>query len=250
MCEDCLEKGEFRAPGSDADDAGSRRLFLLLGLSILTGCAKQTVLSPMPSPPWPAELPRAPDVQQEATAIPRPAPRQPTPDWRRQVLPRSAWAHGQPVPTRMNHMSPIRFITVHHDGMDPFFATDRATVAAHLEGIRRLHRGKGWGDIGYHFAVDRAGRVWEARPLNWQGAHVKDHNPGNIGIVVLGNFDQQRPSAAQLDGVCLHVSTLMRVYNVPLDRVHTHQEWGSPTACPGNTLQRSLLRLRSTGRFG
>ena len=250
MCEDCFEKGDARAPGSDAGEAGSRRLFLLLGLSVLAGCAKQTVLSPMPSPPWPARPPRSPDVQQETTAIPRPAPPPPTPDWRRKLLPRSAWAHGRPVPTRMNRMSSIRFITLHHDGMDPFFATDRATVAAHLEGIRRLHRRKGWGDIGYHFAVDRAGRVWEARPLNWQGAHVKDHNPGNIGIVVLGNFEQQQPSAAQLNGVCLHVSTLMRVYNVPLNRVHTHQEWGSPTACPGNKLQQSLLRLRSTGRFG
>ena len=253
MCEDCLEKGESRAPGSDAADAGSRRLFLLLGLSVLAGCAKQTVLSPMPSPPWPAEPPRSPDVQQEVTAIPRPTPPaagQPTRDWRRQVLPRSAWAQGQPIATRMNPMSPIRFITVHHDGMDPFFATDRATVAAHLEQIRQLHRRKGWGDIGYHFAVDRAGRVWEGRPLDWQGAHVKDHNPGNIGVVVLGNFEQQQPTAAQLDGVRLHLSTLMRVYKVPLNRVHTHREWGAPTACPGNTLQRSLLQLRNAGGLG
>ena len=253
MCEDCFEKGETLATGSDADGAGSRRLFLLLGLSVLSGCATQTVLSPMPSPPWPAVPPRSPDVQQEVTALPRPTPPvapRPTPDWRSQVLPRSAWAHGQPVPTRMNRMSSIRFITVHHDGMDPFFATDRATVAAHLEGIRRLHRRKGWGDIGYHFAVDRAGRVWEGRPLHWQGAHVKDHNPGNIGVVVLGNFDQQQPSVAQLDGVRRHLLTLMRVYNVPLERVHTHQEWGAPTACPGKKLQKSLLRLRSTGRLG
>ena len=55
--------------------------------------------------------------------------------------------------------TPVRYITVHHDGMDPFFDTNKRAVAAHLETIRRLHRRKGWGDIGYHFAVDRAGLV-------------------------------------------------------------------------------------------
>ncbi len=248
MCESCFENEsrEFRAP----EPGGSRRLFLLLGLGALIGCAKQTVHSPLPSPPWPAEPPSRPEVTQEATAIPRrPAPA--VPQWRAEVIPRAVWARGEPVSPRMNRMSLIRHITVHHDGMAPFFATSREAVAAHLEGIRQLHRRKGWGDIGYHFAVDPAGRVWEGRPLGWQGAHVKDHNPGNIGVVVLGNFQQQAPSEAQLEGVRRHVTVLMRVYNVPKSRVHTHQEWqGARTACPGASLQQSLERIRGAGGFG
>ena len=98
-----------------------------------------------------------------------------------------------------------------------------------------------------HFAVDPAGRVWEARPLGWQGAHVKDHNPGNIGIVVLGNFEVQTPGPSQLEGVRRHVTSLMRAYNVPRSRVHTHRDWGAQTACPGDTLQSSLQRLQLTG---
>ena len=244
MCESCFESGETRAQ----EPVGSRRLFLLLGLGAVIGCAKQTVYSPMPSPPWPAEPPNRPEVTQEATAIPRP---QAPAVGRQQVIARSAWARGAPVPLRMNRMSPIRHITVHHDGMDPFFATDPSSVSAHLEGIRRLHRRKGWGDIGYHFAVDPAGRVWEGRSLGWQGAHVKDHNPGNIGIVVLGNFEHQSPTEAQLAGFRRHVTMLMRVYHVPNSRVHTHQEWqGARTACPGASLQQSLQRIRGTGGFG
>ncbi len=246
MCESCLETGETRAPAP----VGSRRLFLLLGLGAVIGCAKQTVYSPLPSPPWPAEPPSGQEVIQEATAIPKPPPPA-APQWRQQVIARSAWARGEPVQARMNRMVPIRHITVHHDGMEPFFATDTRSVAAHLENIRRLHRRKGWGDIGYHFAVDPAGRVWEGRSMGWQGAHVKDHNPGNIGIVVLGNFEQQAPSEAQLAGVRRHVTALMRVYNVPGSRVHTHREWpGANTACPGTSLQQSLERIRVTGGFG
>ncbi|MHC4966947.1 MAG: peptidoglycan recognition protein family protein, partial [Planctomycetota bacterium] len=167
------------------------------------------------------------------------------------VLSRASWAHGEPVPAMMDRMSPIRHITVHHDGMDPFFAVNRITVAAHLELIRQLHRRKGWGDIGYHFAVDRAGRVWEARPLVYQGAHVKDHNPGNIGVVVLGNFEVQAPTEAQMAAVRSHLSDLMRAYGLRASRVHTHQEWeGAATACPGERLQHYLDRLRRSGALG
>ncbi len=246
MCESRLENEETRATGP----SGSRRLLLLLGLSALVGCTQQIAYSPRPIPPRPVEPPSRPDVIQQATAIPKPLPPA-VPQWRPNVIARSAWARGEPDPRRMNRMLPIRHITVHHDGMDPFFATDPASVSAHLEGIRRLHRRKGWGDIGYHFAVDAAGRVWEGRSLGWQGAHVKDHNPGNIGIVVLGNFERQSPSEAQLAAVRRHVTMLMRVYNVPKSRVHTHQEWqGANTACPGASLQRSLERMRVTGGFG
>jgi len=246
MCESCFENEETRAP----EAVGSRRLFLLLGLGALIGCAQQTVYSPTPSPPWPAHAPSRPAVTLEGTAFPK--PQVPVSGlWPKHVIARSAWALGDPVPMRMDRMQTIRHITVHHDGMEPFFETDPPSVSAHLEGIRRLHQRKGWGDIGYHFAVDPAGRIWECRSLGWQGAHVKDHNPGNIGIVVLGNFEQQSPSDAQLAGVRRHVTMLMRVYNVPKSRVHTHQEWqGAKTACPGAKLQHSLDQIRVTGGFG
>ncbi len=204
-------------------------------------------MGPLPDPPWPtyeepppAERPIAPG-----------SPPAPAVHLRGSVLSRVSWARGEPVPARMDRMTPIRHITVHHGGMDPFFAVNRVTVAAHLEVIRQLHRGKGWGDIGYHFAVDRAGRVWEARSLVYQGAHVKDHNPGNIGVVVLGNFELQAPTEAQLVSVRSHLSALMRAYGVPVSRVHTHQEWdGAATACPGGRLQHFLERLRRRGGLG
>jgi hypothetical protein len=247
MCESCSEAVEAAGTSGGPSPTASRRLFLLAGLGFLVGCAKQSAVGPLPDPPWPtyeepppAELPPKPD------APPAPAVRPPA-----GVLSRASWAHGEPVSSRMDRMTPIRYITVHHDGMDPFFASDRVVVAAHLELIRQLHRRKGWGDIGYHFAVDRAGRVWEARPLVYQGAHVKDRNPGNIGVVVLGNFEQQAPSGAQLAAMRKHLTALMGTYGVPVSRVHTHQEWdGAATVCPGGRLQHHLERLRRSGQLG
>ena len=234
-----------------ADVAATRRVFLLLGLAAFAGCAKQAVVTSMPSPPW-TETDSKPLNQRHATDKIAPPSRATAPPTSPPagVLARSGWAQGRPVPSNMNRMTTIRYITIHHDGMDPFFGTDRQSSAAHLELIRRLHRRKGWGDIGYHFAVDRGGRVWEARPLAYQGAHVKDHNPGNIGIVVLGNFEEQSPSDAQMEAMRRHIVALMRRYKVPARRVQTHQEWGAHTACPGGRLQVYLDRIRRKGRLG
>ena len=237
-----------RTPQDDVN-AASRRCFLLgsLGL-LLTGCAKtDQLIGSLPGPAWdmqpaPAGTPSRP----HPTNVPAP----PVPSWSKGsgYMPRQLWAKGHPVPALMNRMLPIRYITVHHDGMKPFYGAGAQSAAARLEMIRRSHRESSWGDIGYHFAVDRAGNVWECRPIGWQGAHVGDHNEGNIGIVALGNFDTQAPTAAQLEGVRRHISALMRAYRIPVARVRTHQEW-APTRCPGQNLQRYMESARSRGVF-
>lgn len=217
----------------------------LLAAALLAGCSASprqgsaSVL--MPPPPWPADGgPAAPETQQGGlanAAAPEP--------WRHMVQARAQWAMSKPEPARMDRMQPARAITLHHDGMQPLFATDARSVAARIELIRQMHRGKGWGDIGYHFVIDRAGRVWEARPLNWQGAHVKDHNDGNIGILVLGNFEEQAPSEAQLQSLRRFLLMLMQTYGIPAQRVYTHREWpGASTACPGAQLQPVVDRMR------
>ncbi len=134
-------------------------------------------------------------------------------------------------------MNGIASITVHHEGWDRVFFTDRAQTARRLESIRSSHLKRlRAGDIGYHFIIDRAGRLWEGRDLRYQGAHVKNHNPHNIGIMVLGNFDEQRPSQKQYDKLRVTVGGLMKLYRVAGRRVYTHQEL-MPTACPGTFLQ-------------
>lgn len=247
MCESCSHEAESPRDSGGKDPSASRRLFMLAGLGLLVGCTKQTAMTRLPDPPWPDEEVRPPVKREPAhPAAPPDTVRQPS-----GVLARAEWAHGRPVAARMHRMAPIRHITVHHDGMDPFNASARTDVAAHLELIRQLHRRKGWGDIGYHYAVDPAGRVWEARPLNWQGAHVKDHNPGNVGIVVLGNFEVQSPTSAQREALRSYLTALMRAYNVPPGGVHTHREWeGAATACPGEQLQDYLDTLRRRGGLG
>ncbi|MCA9292704.1 MAG: N-acetylmuramoyl-L-alanine amidase [Phycisphaerales bacterium] len=162
------------------------------------------------------------------------------------VRARSSWASEGVAPRLMVRMQPVTRITLHHDGMTRFTATGEREVAARLELIRRAHRNRNFGDIGYHYLVDPAGRVWEGRQLQWQGAHVANQNPGNLGICCLGNFEEQTPTEAQVRAVESFAISQMHRFNVPVNRVYTHRELAA-TVCPGANLQPRLLAMRRSG---
>ncbi|MEM9372274.1 MAG: peptidoglycan recognition family protein, partial [Planctomycetota bacterium] len=115
-----------------------------------------------------------------------------------------------------------------------------------IESSRRGHLSRGWADIGYHYAIDPGGRVWQGRPLELQGAHVANQNQGNLGIVLLGNFDRGRPTDRAIRALDRLVASEMRRYRVPIGEVRTHGEMAS-TACPGRHLQRAMDRTRARG---
>ena len=61
---------------------------------------------------------------------------------------------------------------------------------AEMRFIQDFHQnGRGWTDIGYHYCVDDAGRIYEGVPRDFRGTHVGGANTGNIGISMFGNFE-------------------------------------------------------------
>lgn len=193
-----------------------------------------------PVAPSPAPAPTAPEPQ---VALPQPLP------GGVRAIPRASWAKANPIPTRLNPMGSIKRITVHHEGWTPVYFTDTASTAARLESIRQSHLQRlGAGDIGYHYVIDRQGRLWEGRNIAYQGAHVSKENENNLGIMVLGNFTQQSPSSGQLATLQTVIASMMRQYRVPVARVYTHQELG-PTSCPGTSLQSAMVSIRRSGRL-
>ncbi len=193
---------------------------------------------------WEGRAAREPDV-----AVPPPgawAPLRENAPPTSGVVARAQWAQGQPVPRLMDPMKPIRRITIHHDGMSAFTYTSKPAAAQRVEAIRLAHRSRNWGDIGYHYLIDPHGRVWEGRPLDWQGAHVAAQNEGNLGICVMGNYEIQRPNARQVQALERFVAAQMRHYRIPTSNVHTHRELAS-TACPGRHLQPRVDGIRASG---
>jgi hypothetical protein len=163
------------------------------------------------------------------------------------IIPRSAWARGGPNLQTIDPMNGVRLITFHHSGdPKPFTETGYAETAQHLEYVREYHRSRNFQDIGYHFAIDRAGRIWQLRSLAYQGQHVRNNNEHNIGIVVLGNFDLQSVTQAQKDRIRTFGALVRKQYNLPLARVYTHKEIVS-TECPGDNMQPYMVQVRRQG---
>lgn len=205
----------------------------------------------MPGVDWPDLGPRPPLVPSVPPVKPGVIPEPPvasTPAIPR-VIARANWTRNGPLMRDINPMGGVSKITIHHQGNpQPVYFTDRQSTIQELEKTRNAHRARGWADIGYHFIVDRAGYVWEGRNIAYQGAHVRDHNENNIGVMCLGNFDLQAPSDAQLASLEYTVRELRRQYKISTRHIYTHQEINR-TACPGRALQPRVVAMRSRNMF-
>lgn len=161
------------------------------------------------------------------------------------IRPRSQWTDRGPVMARINPMNGIRRVTVHHAGFpDGYHKQNENDVIVTLRNIQASHMdNRNWGDIGYHYVIDPAGRIWEARSLEHQGAHTHDNNPHNIGVMLLGNFDKQQPTKAQTGSLEALICDLQGRFHVDCRHLFTHQEL-SPSTCPGHNLQRHMETFR------
>ena len=68
--------------------------------------------------------------------------------------------------------------------------------------IDRMHRARGFSQIGYHFVVDLDGTIEEGRSLQIEGAHCNtkgssdlSYNKHSIGICYIGGLDMSGQAA-------------------------------------------------------
>lgn len=206
--------------------------------------------SDLPSPVWPDErnpqLSALPQLPPRSAGASQPAPSSSSYGLPSNVMPRSAWTNAGVIRSLANPMNGVNRITVHHDAIRSDNIRTQRDAVARLNQVRASHLREGWADIGYHYVIDPQGRIWEARPLGYQGAHVKDKNEHNIGVMCMGNFEVQRPTPQQTAALDAFVATLMQRHRIPNSRVYTHQELGQ-TACPGRNLQNYMLASRGRG---
>ena len=133
-------------------------------------------------------------------------------------------------------------LTVHHSGSVVEDESEQA-VMEHLEGIVAGHIERGYADVGYHFMIDRSGCAWEGRSLTHEGAHVFNQNERNIGVMLLGNFDEQHPTHKQIASLEEIVPLLCERYRIKRQRVYGHRDL-APSICPGKNLYPHVLAFR------
>lgn len=90
----------------------------------------------------------------------------------------------------------------------------------------------GWADIAYHYGIDKDGLIYEGRDIGARGASVAGFNTGTIGIVVMGNFEQEYPLEVQMKSLQILVNNLESTYS--LSHLAGHGEFNPESVCPGS----------------
>lgn len=65
-----------------------------------------------------------------------------------------------------------------------------------VKDIDRMHRARGFNQVGYHYVIDLDGTIEEGRPLEMEGAHCNtkgfsgiSYNKHSVGICYIGGLD-------------------------------------------------------------
>ena len=113
--------------------------------------------------------------------------------------------------------------------------------------IDELHHKRGfWNGLGYHFLINngtngkldgqiQVGPRW-IKQMDGAHCNAADMNQKGIGVVLVGNFSEQRSvSRAEMDSLIFLVRTLQKYYKIPNSKVIGHRDVpGKSTECPGN----------------
>ena len=105
-----------------------------------------------------------------------------------------------------------------------------ATSGQSLSGIAQYHVVKrGWPGIAYHVAIGWDGKMYLLNNFTVASYHTAGHNARNIGIVLVGNYQNNRPSEAMrrsIERLRKHLDEQgIKIEYIHMDLVNT--------ACPG-----------------
>ncbi|MFD7687882.1 N-acetylmuramoyl-L-alanine amidase [Streptomyces sp. NPDC059781] len=151
----------------------------------------------------------------------------PSPPPQIEIVPRAQWGARPARAVSPVQPSARTGFTVHYSAGPPT-QTPRQIQNYHMDS-------NGWDDIGYNFLVDRAGRVYEGRGWNVQGAHATGHNITHIGACFIGRDGEATPATLRaIRALYLHANkltgkTLAKTWHGGLS--------GQATSCPGSSLR-------------
>ena len=151
---------------------------------------------------------------------------------------RSDSAGGAGMRLRIPHR--ITHVTLHHVGSaEPLRPRD--DPVAKLRGLQSWGASdRNWWDVPYHYLLDLDGRIYEGRDWRYMGETNTTYDPaGHFLISIIGNYERQEPTPAQLESIADLMAWAVREFDVPLDRIGGHYHYAQ-TGCPGKHLRKYL----------
>jgi len=136
----------------------------------------------------------------------------------------------------------IARITLHHQGELWHADADPAAYLRRLQQWSRLS--KRWPDIPYHYVIAPDGRIFSARTLALPGdTNTGYDTQGHALVMLLGNFEVQQPTPAQLESAVALMAALAQQHGLDAGAIAAHRDF-SETLCPGAALYPQLPVLR------
>lgn len=145
-----------------------------------------------------------------------------------------------PAEYRLRVPHTINKITLHHSGSsEPLRAEDDP-----VEILNALFEwgaeDRNWWDLPYHYLIDLDGNIYEGRDPKYAGETNTRYDPrGHLLISVIGNYNQQEPTDAQIDAISKMMAYAIQKYDLNIDDIYSHGDCAD-TACPGKHLQNEL----------
>jgi N-acetylmuramoyl-L-alanine amidase len=213
-------------------------LLLFVALVSIVGCAERPVVEQLPAANFNGPLVQAPPAIEAPKPVAAVKPAIPEP---KKAAPQLAGIPREWTPNATKSDG-WRYIVIHHS----------ATPSGGARAFDKMHKAKGWDELGYHFVVgngtdtaDGQVEVGPRWPKQKWGAHAKTpdnrFNNYGIGICLVGNFDNERPTKAQMQNLSKLVAFLMKTYRIPADRVIGHGDTKA-TDCPGRNVHIADVR--------
>ena len=151
-----------------------------------------------------------------------------------EVIERAAWGAVAAGAGMEEHV--IERLTIHHTGVA---LDDNREAPARLLAHQAFHQtDRGWPDLAYHFAIDRAGNIYEGRSLEFRGDTATSYDPtGHFLVVLEGNFDVEPTAEPQLHSLRELLGWAVGHYSVGVDTIRSHRDYApGETSCPGDNL--------------
>jgi hypothetical protein len=141
--------------------------------------------------------------------------------------------HAGDAALRLRVPHDITHVTLHHTGSAEPLRPDDDPVRI----LRSLQQwsatDRNWWDVPYHFLIDLDGRVYQGRDWRYQGdTNTTYETAGHFLISVIGNYELQEPTPAQVRAVAELMAWAVARFELPLHRIGGHYDYAA-TSCPG-----------------
>ena len=165
---------------------------------------------------------------------------------------------GRPLTWPIEKNQEIGKFVIHHTGEVIDEERNPNEIMRAIYAFHTLTRG--WGDVGYHYVIDSKGNIYEGRAGGPEivGAHTAYYNVNTIGVALMGNFEREKPTHAQLEVLTLLLADHANRFDIDPEgkskflgqtsyNISGHRDVarrGHGTACPGKNLHDKLSWIR------